>query len=376
MAISTIEEREALRETLQELFEKECPTELVRELRKVESSGFPEALWKHLASVGVFGLAIPEEWGGSGAGMDELGIVFREAGRALCPTIVYATLVFGLALNRLGREEQKREYFPLLVGGGLRATTSLWDAGDASDVRPELLAESTHQGWLINGELLFVSNAHLADVLLVSALNQSHWGSVDTCAFLIDRDSPGVTVEPVSTMAGDKQTRVIFENCLVPDEHHVANVDSEDLRWIANAAIALQCMEMTGGTETVLERTVEYVKNRIVFGRPIGAFQAAQHHIANMRIALEGCALTTSQAVTLVGDDASATRAVAIAKMTASEAYKFNTLTAHQLHGGIGYTREYDLHLWSDRAKTTEILGGSADVAARWLEEEMGLGTR
>ena len=132
-------------------------------------------------------------------------------------------------------------------------------------------------------------------------------------------------------------------------------------------------MEMAGGATAVLDRTVDYVKVREQFGRPIASFQAAQHHVANMRMAVDGARLTANQAIWWTGTGQPATRAVAIAKMQASEAYKWVTLTAHQLHGGMGYVRETDLHLWSERAKATEIQGGTADVAAGWLQRELGL---
>jgi alkylation response protein AidB-like acyl-CoA dehydrogenase len=150
-------------------------------------------------------------------------------------------------------------------------------------------------------------------------------------------------------------------------------MSASDLTWVADAVLALQCMEMVGGATAVLDATVEYVKVREQFNRPIASFQAAQHHVANLRIALEGARLTAHKAVWSVGQGDTATREVAIAKMQCSESYKWTTLTAHQLYGGMGYVRETDLHLWSERAKVTEVQYGTADVAAGWLQAELGL---
>ena len=131
--------------------------------------------------------------------------------------------------------------------------------------------------------------------------------------------------------------------------------------------------EMVGGGAAVLERTVEYVRAREQFGRAIGSFQAVQHIVADIHIALEAARLSADSAIWWLAEGEPAGRKVAIAKLHVSEAYKSATLNAHQVHGGMGYVRETDLHLWSERAKVSEIRGGTADVAARWLEEEVGL---
>ena len=142
---------------------------------------------------------------------------------------------------------------------------------------------------------------------------------------------------------------------------------------MSNAVTGLQCMEMVGGALAVIERTVDYVKGRHQFNRPIASFQAAQHHVANIHIAIDGARLTSYQAVWLIGRGELAQREIAIAKLKCNEAYKFTTLTAHQLHGGMGYLRETDLHLWSQRAKATELLGGAWDVQLAHLENALRL---
>jgi alkylation response protein AidB-like acyl-CoA dehydrogenase len=145
------------------------------------------------------------------------------------------------------------------------------------------------------------------------------------------------------------------------------------LRWVSNATLALQCMEMVGGASAVVDRTVEYTKMRHQFGRPIASFQAAQHLAADMWLALQNARMSAHAAMWWVSRGDTATRAVAIANMHCSAAYKQISWTAHQLHGGMGFVKETDLHLWSERAKITEVRGGSADVAARWLQAELGL---
>jgi alkylation response protein AidB-like acyl-CoA dehydrogenase len=363
---------------LRDLFADACPPSLVRELKTADSDGFPAPLWQALAQMGAFGLAIDEDLGGEGAGLYDLGLLFTEAGRVLCPTIVYSTLAFGVAAQRLAGPDQAKRLLPAVARGEVKASVALWNPADAGDTRPVFSAERAEGGWTLRGEQLFVPNAQLADVVLVTARAAAFTEPRRVLAFFVRPGAPGWSADPLRTMSGDKQSRLVLDDYFVPDADTVtgpggAGISGSELTWIANAALALQCMEMVGGATAVLERTVEYVKVREQFGRPIASFQAAQHHVANMRMAIDGARLTASQAAWWVGKGQPATRAVAIAKMHASEAYKGATLTAHQLHGGMGYVRETDLHLWSERAKATEIAGGTADVAAGWLQRELGL---
>ncbi|MFE4500521.1 acyl-CoA dehydrogenase family protein [Rhodococcus sp. NPDC056743] len=357
---------------------KQCPISVVRELAEPMSESHPDKLMTALAEVGVLGLAIGEEYGGGAASLYELGVFFREAGRVLCPSIVYSTLQFGIAVGRLATPEQRSRYLPALAEGRLRAGVAAWNPGDAGDIRPTVTATPVQGGWLLNGTLPFAVNAAESDVVLVTA-RTSVFAEPERliCAF-IEPTAPGWNAVPLSNMSGERLSRVHLVDIFVSDESVSLGLSGNglsvaDLRWVANAAVALQCMEMAGGGAAVLDRTVDYIAQREQFGRSIGSFQAAQHIIADMHIALEGARLAAAQAVWWVARGESATRAVAIAKMQCNEAYKRATLDAHQLHGGMGYVLETDLHLWSERAKVTEIRYGTADVAAGWLQKELNL---
>lgn len=363
---------------LRHLFADACPPALVRRMKEPESDGIPADLWKTLAKAGVFGIAVDDQYGGESAGLFELGLVFAEAGRALCPTAVYDTLQFTVALQRLASEEQRASYLPRLVSGELRGSAAVGNPSDAADLRPGLVAQRTAGGWSLSGSLMFVGNGATAETILVTARASSFPAPERTIGVLLDPTRDGFEGTELRTFAGDKQARVELHDYLATDAEVLDGADgrglaTDDLAWVANAFLALQCMEMVGGATAVLERTVDYIKVREQFKRPIASFQAAQHHVANMRIAIEAARLSASQAVWWIGQGDPARRAVAIAKMHCSEAYKWTTLTAHQLHGGMGYVVETDLHLWSERAKVTEIKGGTADVAAGWLQRELGL---
>jgi alkylation response protein AidB-like acyl-CoA dehydrogenase len=349
---------------------------LVRAMKEPSSDGVPTELWRALVANGVFGLAIDPEFGGQGAGLYELGLAFLEAGRVLCPTVVYSTLQFGVALNRWGSSTQRTTYLPALAAGELRATLAVANPSDAGDVRPRLTAERVTDGYRVTGRLLYVPDAAAADVVLVTAATAEYGSPARCLGFLVDPTA--VTIRPLASFAGDKQAELVFDGVLCPDSAtmsgpHGAGLDPGDLRWASNAGLALQCMEMLGGATAILDRTVEYTKLRRQFGRPIASFQAAQHLVADMWIALQNARLSAQSAMWWVGRGDTATRSVAIAKLHCSEAYKKMSWTAHQLHGGMGFVRETDLHLWSERAKVTEVRGGTADVAARWLQVELGL---
>jgi alkylation response protein AidB-like acyl-CoA dehydrogenase len=364
--------------SLRGLFAVECPPVLVRQMKEPDSDGFPAELWEALVGVGAFGLMVDPDFGGAGAGLYELGLLFGEAGRVLCPTVVYSTLIFGVAAQRLADADQAKRLMPVLARGEIKAATAMWNPADASDVRPAFTAERAGGGWMLRGVQAFVANAQLADVVLVTARTSGDGEPGRVLGFLAEPGGPGWSAEPVRTMAGDKQSRLVLADFFVPDARVIAGpagagIGAEDLLWVSSAAVALQCMEMVGGATAVLERTVDYLKVREQFGRPLASFQAAQHLVADMRMAIDGARLTAGQAVWWLSRGQLAPRAVAIAKMHCSEAYKWATLNSHQLHGGMGFVTETDLHLWSERAKTTEIQGGTADIAAGWLQRELDL---
>jgi alkylation response protein AidB-like acyl-CoA dehydrogenase len=374
MKLALDDEQTALQETLRHLLEKECPTSLVREMKQ-SATAMPSTLWRALAEFGVFGLGLPAALGGEGGDLFALGLFFQEAGRVLCPTLVYSTLALRLALERLAATDGRQRWLPGLASGELTGTTALWNPSDSGDLDTGLRADRVADSWRVTGSLDFVANADVADLVLLSAVGLRSDGSTRTMGFVVPAKHPGWTATRHRTMSGDNQCRVAAD-LLLDDEHCIsddAGLRERDGLWVSNAATALQCMEMVGGAQAVLARTVEQIKTRHQFNRPIASFQAAQHHVANMHIAIDGARLVAHQAIWLLGQDRLAQREVAIAKIKCNEAYKVVTLTAHQLHGGMGYLRETDLHLWSERAKTTELLGGSGDVQLSRLERALSL---
>ncbi len=357
------------------LLTADCPTTLARALHAPDGARITPALWKALSEAGLLGLAIEEDLGGSGGELTDLGIFCVEAGYALCPTVVHNTLHAARAVDWLGGPEARAAWLPALASGTARGTTALCNPRDAAVLTPSLRARQGTDGWRLHGVVDFVADADLADLIVVSADAGGR-----TLGFVLDigdaaaAASPGLAVEPVAMMGGHRAFTVEFDDVVVDDHRRILGgaegLGSQQLRRVANAAVVLGCLDLVGVAEAVLQRTVEYTKMREQFGRPIASFQAAQHLVANMRIALTAARLAAQSAVFWIGRGCTATRETAIARMHAGTVKQI-TLDAHQLHGGMGYVVDTDLHLFSERARVLSTLGGGADVAAKWLEGEM-----
>jgi alkylation response protein AidB-like acyl-CoA dehydrogenase len=307
----------------------------------------PDAQWKALTDAGVLGLPVDGSLG-------DLGVFCVEAGRALAPRIVQGTLYTALAVDWLGVPA----WLPRLTSGEARGTSALFDPGDASDVTPRLQSRRDGSRWRVSGVLDIVADAEAADVIVATT---------DAGVVAVDTGANGVTVEPTPLMGGFAACTVRFDDVKVDDP---VAADPDQLRRFANAVVALDCLDLVGVGDAVIERTVSYTTMREQFGRPIASFQAAQHLVADMHIALAAARLAAHSAVFWIGRGRTATREVAVARMRAAEVKKI-TLDAHQLHGGMGYVVDTGLHLYSERARVLSTLGGGADIAADWLADEM-----
>ncbi len=293
----------------------------------------PDAQWKALADAGVLGLPTDGR-------LTDVGIFCVEAGRALCPRVVQSTMYAALAVDRLGVGS---DWLPRLTSGEARGTIALFDPRDASS------------GHRVDGVAEFVGDADVADVIVVTT---------DAGVVAVDTTTPGLAIEPVPMMGGFSASTVRFADAAIGEP---VPVSEEQLRRIANAVVALDCLDLVGVAAAVIDRTVAYTKMREQFGRPIASFQAAQHLVADMHIALAAARLAAQSAVFWIGQGRTATRETAIARMRAAEVKKI-TLDAHQLHGGMGYVVDTGLHRFSERARILSTLGGGADIAATWLE--------
>ncbi len=371
-------EQEALRAAARAFLQRACPPELVRRAGAADGQGHDADLWQGMAELGWVGLAFPEAVGGGGGGLLDLAVIYEETGRALVPTTLYSTVEAALLVDRAGNDAQRSRLLRPVLAGERIVSPAYHEDGMGSS--PDALATTAaveDDVVMVDGTKLFVPNAGVADDVVVVARDPGARGADAVRLVVVPTSAPGVRRSRLATFAHDAQHEVSFEAVPVPVDRVLAHASSdawsvvEDVRRVATA---LQCVEMVGGARAVLELTVRYVSDRAQFGRPIGSFQAVQHHVADLSTRVDAAGLAAWQAVwrcslssDAKADVGGAEAAVAIAKVAAGDAYVETTLMAHQLLGGIGFTLEHDLHLWSDRARAAALTFGSREDHLRAL---------
>jgi alkylation response protein AidB-like acyl-CoA dehydrogenase len=359
MDFDLTEGQEMLRETARDFLTTACPKSLVREMAEDET-GHPVQLWQKMGEMGWMGMIIPEEYGGAGAGLLDFVVLLEEMGRACLPGPFFSTVVLGgLTILEAGSEEQKQELLPKLAEGELLLTLALTEPSATYAAEGiQTKATRTDEGFLIQGTKLFVPDAHVSDYLICAArTKQTEIPEDGITLFLIDPNSPGVSSTLLKTIAGDKQCEVIFDDVKVPSRSILGNLNEgwPILDRVLQKATVAQCAEMAGGARQVLDMTVEYAKERMAFGHPIGSFQAIQHYCADMLVDVDGCALLTYSAAWRLGEGLPAAKEVSMAKSLTNEKFKRIAALAIQIHGAIGFTEEHDLPLYFKRAKAWEI---------------------
>ncbi|HEX5367251.1 MAG TPA: acyl-CoA dehydrogenase family protein [Acidimicrobiales bacterium] len=373
------EDERLLTDSARRSFERYCPITLVRALREPGTSGHSPELWSTMAAQGWLGLGLPEAHGGAGSLVD-LGLVAEEAGRALVPTTFRSTVQAAQLVALLGTAAQQGDLLARVAAGSLLATVAELEPQALHDPRYlRTVATPSGDGWVLSGAKAFVANAGTADLMLVVARVADGAAGPVLGVFCVPAGADGLSVSPHATFAHDRQARVVLDHVHVtaeaalggplgPGAATAAALADARARWVA-----LLCAEMAGGAQKVLELTADYVTGRVQFGRPIGSFQAVQHHVADMATRADGARLATHQALWRLAHGRPAAREVAVAKAWTGEAYKAITVMAHQLHGGMGYVRENDLHLWSEHAKAAELSLGARDHHLFAVAAELGL---
>ena len=365
MDMGLTEIQQMLKSSAQEFLARECPTTLVREMEEDER-GYPDELWRQIAGLGWAGVPFPEQYGGTGGDFLDLAVLLEEMGRALVPSPYFSTVILGgLTVLDAGSDAQKDDLLSRVTDGSGLMTLAVTEASVSYEAwGVEATATAEGDGFALNGVKLFVPDAHVADVIIVAArTTQGGAPAVGITLFLVPSGLPGVEISPIRIIGNERQFEVRLNNVRVPVNSVLGEVNGG---WpIAERAIqravAGHCVTMLGGASAVLDMTVEYVKQRTQFGRPVGSFQAVQHHCAQMATDVEGCRGVAYQAAWQLAQDLPAQREVSIAKAWISQAYRRVCATAHQCHGAIGFTKEHDLQLYTRRAKVQELGFGDAN---------------
>ena len=369
MDILPSEEEQMLKNVAREFLETEISTAMVREM-ELDDLGYPPSLWKQMADLGWLGLALPEQYGGQGLPLTYLGLILQEAGRVLAPVPLHSTMVAALTIAEAGSDQQKQDILPAVSDGGMVLT---WGIAERDPrLIPEamtLQATADGDGWILNGTKMFVDNFVVAQRCLVAARTAPGSDSNQGISlFLVDTNGVGVDQTALTTLAKDKQSRVDFKNHRVDAS---ALVGEFNRGWpiveeMLDRATALLCCQMTGAARKDAEMAIEYAKNRVAFGRPIGSFQSVQHMLADMLLHVDGGEMLTFEALWKMDEGLSSSVEVSQAKAFCNGKCESVVRTSQVIHGGIGFMMEFDLHLWFRRVTSwTMRLGTTYDHRAR-----------
>jgi len=349
-----------LRNSVRAFLDEHCKPATVRLLWD-DPRGESEAMWKEMAQLGWLGLSLPEAHGGSGLGMVESALLLEELGRAAYPGPYWPTMLVASAVAEAGSEAQQKRWLGAIAAGDARAAVALLDADlDWNPAAVATRAEKTPTGWQLSGVKRYVAWGHVADVLLVPARAPE-----GVSLFLVDPTAAGLTWSPVQSM--DPGTRLAH---LTLDRVPVRAEDLLGAPGGGPAALATllrrgavgAAAEMLGAARRCLDMAVGYAKVREQFGQPIGSFQAIRHKCSDMLLETENSHAAVYYAAWALDAGAEdAAPAASIAKAYAGDASRKVCGEAIQVHGGIGFTWEYDLHMYFKRAKALEAQYGDAD---------------
>jgi alkylation response protein AidB-like acyl-CoA dehydrogenase len=374
------EQQEMLKTMARDFLAKECPMTSVRKLMEDET-GFSPELWKKMAELGWLGLVFPEEYGGTGMNFRDLTILLEEMGRTVLPSPFVSTLLLvGMPILAFGTKEQKNEILPKIAKGEIVCTlAALEEDGDWWADSIKVRADRRGDQYVINGTKLFVPDAKVANYILIAVRTKRTENPEEGITlFLLDtKDVWGTLTTSLKTMDETRKLwEVTFMNMPVPAKNILGELHQgwSIMKQIALHTTAALCAEMVGAGEKAFEMTVAYLKERIAFGVPIGSFQALQHRAADLVIGLEYArSLMEWAAEAIKEDDPDAPIAVSMAKSFCGDTCKKVVAEGIQMHGGIGFTWDHDMHLYFKRVWASDAAFGDGnyhrELVAKALDE-------
>lgn len=352
------EQQEMLQAAVRDFLAAEWPEKVLRAMA-ADEKGYTSELWRRMAGMNLLGLSLPEEWGGVGGFLD-LAAVLEEMGRACFLTPFFAAVVLGAGvIMEAGSEDQQKRYLPAIAAGESVITLALAEeAGGCTPESIQVKAARRGKEFFISGRKLFVPDAHAADHIVCAARTTE-----GVTLFIVDIKRAGLNVRPIKTISGEKLYTVDFKNVAVGPENMLGEAGQgwPAVEKIIGRAAVARCAEMVGIARQVLKMTLDYAKERVAFGHPIGAFQAIQHRCADMLVDAEGARLATYQAAWRISQGLPVGREVAIAKSWAGQACRRVCASAHQVHGAIGFTEDHILNLYTKKASAAAASFGDAD---------------
>jgi alkylation response protein AidB-like acyl-CoA dehydrogenase len=356
MDLDLTEEQRMLRETTRGVCAQYAPIAVVRAMED-DPLGYPADLWRQMGALGLTGLTLPERYGGAGQSVLEGAIIYEELGRALapCPHFVSAVMCGGV-LARAGSDEQKQRWLaPIAAGEAVLTPAWLEPTGGYGPRGVALRAVADGSGYRLTGVKRHVQFAKAAARLLVLARTGDADADVDL--FLVDPSAAGVTLTQQHSLASDAQYRVDLADVRVPAEDRLGPAQSGWAIWhaVMHDGIVLLAAQAVGGAQRALDITVAFAKEREQFDKPLAAFQAIAHYLADAATAVDGATTLVYEAAWASAQGKPVARLAPMAKLFACQTYRDVTAMAQQVHGGIGFTVEYDIQLYFRRAKQLQL---------------------
>jgi alkylation response protein AidB-like acyl-CoA dehydrogenase len=356
MDLDLNEEQEMLRDMVRGVCSSYANLETVRGLED-DPIGFPAELWKQMAALDLIGLMVPSIYGGSEMSALEGAVVYMELGRALAPTphFVSAIMSAGVLLAS-GTDEQKQSWLPRIVSGDAIVTTGWLEPGNGFGARGvQTRATPDGDGFVLDGVKWHVPFAKAAAAIVVLARTGD--GDDDIDLFLVDTGAAGVTMEQQLTLASDTQYAVTLSGVRVPAAARIGGAGSGWATWNDTMldGVILLAAQAIGGAKYALEITVQYAKDREQFDKPLGAFQAIAHYLADAATVVDGAETLVYEAAWARANGQPIDRLAPMAKLFACKTFRDVTAMAQQVFGGVGFTVEYDIQLYFRRAKVQQI---------------------
>ncbi|HWM62736.1 MAG TPA: acyl-CoA dehydrogenase family protein [Solirubrobacterales bacterium] len=380
MDFSLTDEQEDFVDAIRRFCDHECGTRDQRE-RLTESyrKHHNDTIYEQMAELGWLGITIPEEYGGSGGSMLDACIFMEETSRALAPIGGYATtLIVAGATKRFGTEEQKKEILGGIAGGAVEAI-AMTEPEAGSDVGAlTTSAEQVDGGFVLNGQKVFISNAHIADhVLIVCRTTKGSNKHEGLSMIWIPRETDGLEIIPIKTMGGEETNHLYLTDVEAPADAVLGEVDKGWTQLMAglNVERLILAATMLGIAQLVFDEAIVYIKERKQFGRPIGSFQALQHKIADMATEIEAARLMTRWVATLTDEDPDKMlpREASMVKLYVTEVCKRAAVDGMQMMGGYGYASEYDMERLVRTAMVSTIYGGTSEIQRNIIAKTFGL---
>ena len=359
------EEQEMLRDAAKRFLADNCDTKFVRRMMADGSAHDPD-FWQKLVGLGWPGLLIPEQYGGQAGTFLDMTVIAEEAGKALLPGPFFTAAILGVpTFIEGGSDAQKNEFLPKMAEGKFIATLAIAEAAGRFDAGGiELKATKRGKGYKLSGEKFFVPDAHVADAIVVAARTGRSKGEEGITLLCVPANEKGITVTQLKTVDMTRRMcHVKFDNVAASEVIGAEGKGWGTLRRVLDIATAALSAEMVGTAQKALDISVDYAKTRVQFGKPIGSFQAVKHKCVDMMVAVENARSLTYYACWTVDERVpEAATAVPMAKAYASDMAKNVTSEAIQVHGGIGFTWEHDMHLYHRRALAGEANLGNAPI--------------